>query len=224
IDDIFRICSLPDKPVIADIGAGTGKLTKLLIEQGAICYAVEPNDAMRRLAERELKGLPVHLIAASAEETTLEDNSVDLITVAQAFHWFDHAACRREFARILRNGGRVVLIWNKRDTTDTAMIEFARIIEKHCSDLPQHSHGESYDEVIKDFYKGGFFIKNTYPYEQALDFESFWGRVQSASYTPPPSHPEHHMLKAALFDYFNRFNEGGYIHFKYNTQVYIGVL
>jgi len=98
---------------VADVGAGTGIFTRLLLETGARVFAVEPNDAMRGAAEAELSGHPsLTSVKGTSEQTGLEDGSVDLITCAQSFHWFEPEGARREFRRILRPGGGVALVWN----------------------------------------------------------------------------------------------------------------
>ena len=104
---------LTPQSVIADIGAGTGLLTQLFLEHGNQVYAVEPNQAMRAAADELLVGYAhYHSVDASAENTSLPDYSVDMITAAQAFHWFDHEKTKLEFQRVLKPGGMVVLIWN----------------------------------------------------------------------------------------------------------------
>jgi SAM-dependent methyltransferase len=102
--------------VVADVGAGTGKLTRLLISTHATVIAVEPIEAMREVLIEQVPGCVV--LGGIAEELPLEDSSLDAITVAQAFHWFDHAKAIPELHRALRPSGHLVLIWNSRDMTD----------------------------------------------------------------------------------------------------------
>jgi ubiquinone/menaquinone biosynthesis C-methylase UbiE len=121
---------------LADIGSGTGILTALLLPVVKRVYAVEPNAAMRGAAEAALGGdSRFTSVAAPAEATTLETASIDLITVAQAFHWFDQRACRREFARILRPAGMVGLIWNERQS-DATPFEKIEARNDQAFDLP----------------------------------------------------------------------------------------
>jgi SAM-dependent methyltransferase len=102
--------------VVADVGAGTGKLTRLLAAAGAHVIAIEPIEAMRAILVEALPG--VEALAGVAEALPLADASVDAVTVAQAFHWFDHAVAIPELHRVLRPGGHLVLIWNSRDMDD----------------------------------------------------------------------------------------------------------
>jgi SAM-dependent methyltransferase len=122
--DILRNqCGLTDASVVADIGSGTGILSELFLRNGNTVFAIEPNAAMRQVADRLLGEFPNFLsIDATAEATTLDASSVDLVTAAQAFHWFDRDRARKEFARILRPGGWVALIWNERRLDSTAFL------------------------------------------------------------------------------------------------------
>ncbi len=97
------------------MGAGTGICSRLLADRGARVLAIEPNDAMRAAAEDHPR---VEWQRGTAERTGLEDSGVDLVVCAQAFHWFEPQAALQEFHRILRPGGRLALIWNKRDNSD----------------------------------------------------------------------------------------------------------
>lgn len=104
---------LGDAHDVADVGAGTGKLTALLVELGANVTAVDPSaDMLRVLSERMPQ---VTTIEAPAERTGLPDASVDLVTLAQAWHWVDVESATREVLRVLRPGGRLGLVWNTRD-------------------------------------------------------------------------------------------------------------
>lgn len=115
VDLLIASARQPDRPlVVADVGAGTGKLTEMLDARGLTGFAVEPNSAMRGEGEKlGLSGFAWR--AGSAEETGLEDESVDLVTMASAFHWSDADRALAEFHRILRPGGMLALLWNPRD-------------------------------------------------------------------------------------------------------------
>jgi SAM-dependent methyltransferase len=109
-----------------DLGAGTGKLTRVLVAQGHRVVAVEPLDEMRAELEAAVPG--AHALAGSAEAIPLEDASADVVTSAQAFHWFDHDAALPEIARVLRPDGRIALVWNSRDDGDPWMARLSAII------------------------------------------------------------------------------------------------
>src|SRR5271154_1515768 len=96
-------CGLTAESVIADVASGTGIFTRLLLENGNRVFGVEPNAEMRRAGEEYLAAFPRFTsVAGTAEATTLPDHSVDIVTAAQAAHWFDRAKARREFVRILK--------------------------------------------------------------------------------------------------------------------------
>lgn len=118
----------------ADVAAGTGKLARQLRAAGARCVAVEPSAAMRRECRRAAPGVAV--VAGSAESLPLADQVVDLVTVAQAFHWFDPSRALHEMARVLRPGGAVVLVWNERRSTSP----WARALNQVLSDTAPPPH------------------------------------------------------------------------------------
>jgi ubiquinone/menaquinone biosynthesis C-methylase UbiE len=106
---------LPMRRVL-DLGAGTGKLTRQLVPVAESVVAVEPDDEMRAMLERVLPGVESH--AGGAEAIPLPDGSVDVVTVAQAFHWFDPEAALAEMHRVLRPGGGIALLSNEYDWPD----------------------------------------------------------------------------------------------------------
>src|SRR5712691_235676 len=113
IDWVARKIGLGRASTVLDLGAGTGKLTRQLLETGARVVAVEPGDAMRAELVRAVPG--VQALRGSAEDIPLPDDSVDAVTVGQAFHWFRHDEALPEIHRVLRAGGAIALIWNSRD-------------------------------------------------------------------------------------------------------------
>jgi len=124
---------------VVDLGAGTGKLTRLLAPLGAALTAVEPVAAMRA---RLVAALPaVRALDGTAESMPLPDGSVDAVTAAQAFHWFDDERALAEIQRVLRPGGRLGLVWNVRDESPGWPAELSAIIETHAGDTPRHRHG-----------------------------------------------------------------------------------
>ncbi|MEE1752744.1 class I SAM-dependent methyltransferase [Streptomyces sp. SP18CS02] len=114
------------RPRVVDVGAGTGKLTRALLESGAEVVAVEPDPTMRSRCTESLPGVPVR--AGTAESLPLPDRSVDVVAVGHAYHWFDRTAALREFARVLRPAGRLVLMWNLRTELHGWEAEFTRLI------------------------------------------------------------------------------------------------
>src|ERR1700736_5047154 len=123
LDLLKKMCGLTPDSVIADIASGTGIFTRMLLENGNRVCGVEPNADMRHAGEEFLRDYPKFTsVVGTAEATTLADHSVDLVTAAQAAHWFDREKARREFIRICRPGGWTVLLWNERRTNTTAFL------------------------------------------------------------------------------------------------------
>src|SRR5438034_6729060 len=137
-----RNCALTNDSVIADIGSGTGKLSELFLKNGNRVYGVEPNEAMRVSSEALLARYPNFVsIPARAESTTLDSETIDLVTAGQAFHWFDREKTRREFTRILKPAGWVVLIWNERRLDSTPFLrEYERLLLKYGTDYQVVRH------------------------------------------------------------------------------------
>jgi len=129
---------------VLELGAGTGKLTRLLVERGLDVVAVEPLEGMRAELARVLPGTP--LLAGSAEQIPLPDEAVDAVLAAQAWHWVDPARAVPEVARVLSPGGTLGLVWNERDERVSWVAELGRIIgetrgqddgEENTSDHPR---------------------------------------------------------------------------------------
>ena len=164
-----------DEPVdVVDLGAGTGKLTRALVALGHRVMAVEPLDEMRAQLEDALPG--VRAVAGKAESMPLADSSADVVTSAQAFHWFDHDDALPEIARVLRPGGRLALVWNSRDDRDPWMARLSAIIGNE-------SIQES--DVVPILDESGLFRwveTKRFSFEQVLDRDGLLDLVLSRSY------------------------------------------
>ena len=146
-------CGLAPNHVLADMASGTGIWTRVLLENGNPVFGVEPNAEMRQAGERLLAGFPKFTsVAGSAEATTLADASVDLVTAAQAGHWFDRARARQEFVRILKPGGWLVLLWNERLTDSTPFLrEYEQLLLDYGTDYADVRH-ERTTESVNEFF------------------------------------------------------------------------
>lgn len=137
--------------IFSDVGAGTGKLTELLLSMGLQGHAVEPNDAMRKEGSRICKGV-ITWHKGSGEETGLPDASVNWVTMASSFHWTDPKKSLREFHRILKPGGFLTVMWNPRDLEkDNLQREIQTMIEKMVPSLKRvSSGGKQYTEDLEN--------------------------------------------------------------------------
>lgn len=210
--------------VCADIGSGTGIFSELLLKENITVFAVEPNREMREASERMLsKDAHFHSVEGTAEATTLNPHSVDFVTAAQAFHWFDVDKCRAEFCRILRPRGKVALIWNSRRTdTSEFSIAYEKILEKYATDYGQVRHTIKEQGPVEAFFQGRSVSKFSCSNEQTFDLEGLKGRLLSSSYAPKPGHPNHAPMLEALTGIFEAFKDGGKVQFLYETEVTLG--
>jgi SAM-dependent methyltransferase len=219
-------CDLTPQSTVADVGSGTGILTRFFLENGNLVYGVEPNAEMRHAGEELLKAFPkFSSIASVAEATTLPDGSVDIVTAAQAFHWFDPPAAREEFARILRPDGWVAVIWNERKTTLGPFAEeYEKLLQIYGTDYERVSDSYPQPERMAQLFGAGNFRHRAFPNEQRMDFDGLRGRLLSSSYAPAAGHPNHEPMLAELQRVFDSHAEHGRVRFEYATHVYYGQL
>ncbi|MGO4275815.1 class I SAM-dependent methyltransferase, partial [Paenibacillus sp. TAF58] len=191
IDYLYDVVGLSTNAVVADIGAGTGIFSKLLLQRGSQVIAVEPNQAMREAAEQMLSGdANFRAVAGSAEATGLPNESVDFIVCAQAFHWFDRTAAQAEFHRILKPNGKVLLIWNSRlEHGNVFREEYDLLLRTFGSDYEKVTHKNISQETLASFFKNDRMQLERFAITQIFDFEGLKGRLMSSSYIPVPEHP-----------------------------------
>lgn len=222
IEYLFGNFGLNGQSVIADIGSGTGKLSALLLPHCRRVLAVEPNTPMRREAEAALKADPGFVsVDGTAEQSGLADHTVDAITVAQAFHWFDLAAAKAEFSRILKTDGPVFLIWNKRCVTTPFQKAYESFLSSGIIGYAQGSHHNITPEIIHDFMPTDFTVE-CFTHRQILDWEGLLGRFHSSSYTPAEGTEAYFHMQQQLKQLFQTHSEKGRIAFDYHTEVYSG--
>ena len=218
-------CGLTAASVIADIASGPGIFTRMVLENGNRVYGVEPNADMRRAGEEFLRAYPRFAsVAGTAESTTLADHSVDLITAAQAAHWFDRPQARREFIRIGRPGGWMVLLWNERRTGSTPFLHaYEELLVEYGTDY-QDVRSERTTEQIETFFAPSRFQVRNFDYHQDFDYPALEGRLLSSSYTPQADHPRHAPMLRELRRIFDAHQVNGQVTFEYDTRVYYGQL
>jgi SAM-dependent methyltransferase len=218
-------CGLTPDCVIADIASGTGIFTRMLLESGSRVFGVEPNPEMRVAGEQFLAAYPKFTsVAGSAEVTTLPARSVDIITAAQAAHWFDRAKARREFVRILKPGGWTVLIWNERKTDGTAFLrDYEQLLLTYGTDYREVRHERTTAEIA-DFFAPATYHSRTFAICQELDYAALEGRLLSSSYTPQAGHPSYEPMLGKLQEIFDVHQVNGRVSLDYDTRVFYGQL
>jgi SAM-dependent methyltransferase len=218
-------CGLTPNLAIADIASGTGIWTRMLLENGNQVFGVEPNAEMRRAGERLLASFPKFTsVAATAEATTLSDASVDFVTTAQAAHWFDRQRTRREFARILRSGGWLALLWNERLTDATPFLrDYEQLLMTYGTDYEEVRHERTTD-AVNEFFDPAPFQERAFAMRQEFDYDGLEGRLLSSSYAPGPEHPKHAPMLRGLRRIFEAYAVGARVALEYKTRLYFGRL
>ena len=164
---------------ILDLAAGTGKLTRLLVEGGAEVVAVEPVAAMRAALERALP--EVSVLEGTAESIPLAAGSVDAVTVAQAFHWFDADAAIVEIHRVLRPGGGLGLIWNVMGSDPTWLAALRELVHGIRGSVP--AYGVSpWQEAFRATPLFRPLTQRTFDLVHELDEDGLVDRIVSTSY------------------------------------------
>jgi SAM-dependent methyltransferase len=223
--DLLRTeCSLRPGHVIADIGSGTGFLSELFLKNGNRVYGIEPNEAMRRAGEEYLASYDgFSSIEGSAEATTLDDSSIDFVTAGQSFHWFEPDSARREFVRILKSGGWMVIAWNDRRMDEAPFTRaYENLLDRFGIDYKQVK--DSYPEADRITYFLSTFSQRDLPNFQIFDWDSLRGRLRSSSFTPTEGHANYAPMMDELRNLFDAYQQDGQVRMDYFTRIYFGHL
>jgi ubiquinone/menaquinone biosynthesis C-methylase UbiE len=223
-DFLIKEFHLDHDSTIADIGSGTGIFAEPLLKSGFTVTGVEPNYEMRKAAEEILAGYKNFIsVNGTAENTTLTGNSADLITAAQAFHWFDIDKCKEEFIRIRKNVSTpVALIWNERKVSTDFLKEYEELLNKFATDYNNVDHRNIDNEKLALFYGSKNWQMKIFENHQDFDLESLMGRAFSSSYIPLEGEKGYDEIYIGLENIFDKFNKDGIVRFEYDTNLYWG--
>lgn len=221
MDYIKDSLNVPSGGVFADIGSGTGIFSEQLLKCGYRVFAVEPNDDMRKIAEQKLIENPHFTsIKGTADNTTLLSDSIDCVTAAQAFHWFDAESFKKECRRILKPEGKIIIVYNSRDEQAECNLALAEIYKKFCSDFRGFSNGIN-SEKCRDFFGGKceiFCVENAQFYSR----QGYIKRVLSSSYSLQENDVSFAEYIEDVGRVFDTFAEGGVLKVPIHTKAYIG--
>ena len=224
IDWLKTECDLVPESIIVDVGSGTGFLAELFLQNGNSVFGVEPNADMRNAGEVYLKKYSnFSSVDGTAEITSLSDHSIDLVTAGQAFHWFEPEVTRKEFKRILKTNGWVVLVWNERRLVTPFQQEYEALLLQYAPEYKTviSSHFDS--TVLDKFFTAGY-REARFDNIQQLNLESFYGRLLSASYCPAEGSENHANLFSGIADLFERYIDDDKLAFGYDTRVFAGLM
>ena len=189
---------------VCDLAAGTGKLTRRLVELGATVFAVEPVAAMRAELAKAVPG--VEAMEGTAEAIPLDDASCEVVSVAQAFHWFDAPAALTEIARVLRPGGALVLLWNERDEATPWVAEMSRLIRWHERTVSRYQHVD-WAAVVAASGAFGPLEERVVHWDQPMTRDLLADRVRSISYIAAMPGSERERLAAEVVSLVSRVAE-----------------
>ena len=225
LDRLYADYGFSAASAIANVGSGTGKFSRQLLDRGSEVFCVEPNGDMRAAAEAELAGYPrFHSIDGTADDTTLGAHAVDFVTVAQAFHWFDGERFRAECRRILKPGGRVVLLWNTRVLTAPLNQACIDLFTQYCPRFHGLNGGVQEDDMrIQSFFRGKY-ERITCDNTLYFDRERFLSRILSSSYSLREGDPGFAEYQKDFYALFDRFAADGTVEMPNQTTAYIGTV
>jgi ubiquinone/menaquinone biosynthesis C-methylase UbiE len=201
---------------VLDLGAGTGKLTRSLVETGARVLALEPGDEMRaQLSAAVPRAEPV---AAGAESIPLADGSVDAATAAQSFHWFRLDEALPEIHRVLRPGGGLGLVWNERDPDDPFQRNLTELLQPFTSVGRRRMRERGWLEALERSALFGSLEEHTGGFTDELDGAALVERVRTISFVALAEERKRERLEDELRALADA--AGGVVRFAYRTQAF----
>ncbi|HVB14675.1 MAG TPA: methyltransferase domain-containing protein [Candidatus Dormibacteraeota bacterium] len=205
--------------LVVDLGAGTGKLTRQLVPYGARVIALEPVPEMAAELERAVAG--VEVLAATAAQTGLASGSVDAATAGQSFHWFADEPSLREIHRILRPGGRLGLVWNRRELRSQLWRAVGELIDPLRKGSPDHSTGE-WRRHLHSSRLFGPLESRAFSHEQLASPDQLVDRVLSLSWVASSAQSVQERVRQQLLDLVSDYQgrPGQPIALPYQSEVF----
>jgi ubiquinone/menaquinone biosynthesis C-methylase UbiE len=213
VDWIVDTVGLGPGGTVADVGCGTGISTRLFAQRGFDAIGIDPNETM--LAHARSAG-GARYVVGEAVATGLPDRSVDLVTVAQAFHWFDVAGALEEFRRVLKDSGWCAAFWNERSSETAFMAEYDALLRRSSR---EYAVLESHEETLARIEAASGVVdrrRGEFRHGQRQDREAFFGLVFSSSYVVHGV-PDRSGFEAALGDLFEKHRQGDVVEFHYRS-------
>ncbi len=228
---IKTACYTQSRTQIADIGCGTGTLSELMLAEGNDVIGIEPSTRMRNAAVERLNlkySSTFSTLVATPESTLLDSHSIDLITCSTAFHWYNVQRTRREWKRILRPGGHVVLLWTEWHVCASEfMHRFEDLVARNSSNFQVTSESHDDHSVVASQLFGDHnssVHSASFLTHQIFDLRGLRACFESSSHSPHIDTQEHAYAIANLEQLFDRFQENGVVRFVHRTIVYAGTL
>ena len=179
---------------------------------------------MREAAERYLSSFKqFRSVRGTAENTNLENKSIDIITAGQAFHWFGIQKTKIEFNRILKKDGYIFLIWNSRDKTNSKFSQaYEMLINNYSSEYQKVNHSNITEDIFATLFANGEYKTFLVDNYQELDFQGLRGRLFSSSYMPNELNTEDSSIINELKSIFEKYSDNGQVRIKYKTEIFLG--
>jgi ubiquinone/menaquinone biosynthesis C-methylase UbiE len=208
--------------ILADIGAGTGILTRHFVGKAQKIHAIEPNFELRQILTRELGALlSISVVDGCAEDTGLPDHFVDVITVAQAIHWFDPEPARREMMRILKADGWLVLIRNHGTNSAPNKAVQSLMTEEYGANLSIVT-GRPKEQPARFYFGNDDFQTFVFPFAFQQGWDEFLGTLTTVSFMPDEDHPLFPKLETQAKEVFSQYSSDGYWKVEGETELLIG--
>lgn len=225
VEDIIEKCHLNFESLVADIGAGTGILTRQLLHNNLKVVGVEPNPDMRKVLKKLETNKNFRAIEGTAEHTNLENNSIDLVVVAQAFHWFDKEKFKEECKRILKPNGSVWILWNQLDENEEIVKEQKRIDDQYTNRFQEVNgilSATKKEEKIQGFFKDNRYETKVVDNPLENNKERFIGSNLSKSYSLKKEDRNYNNYIKAFGEVFDKYSENGMVIIPNKTYGYLG--
>ena len=213
-------CGLTADWVVADVGAGTGMLAEVFLENGNRVIAIEPNEEMREACAR-LSSPLLEVVDATAEATGLADASVEMVAAGRAFHWFDKEKSLAEFRRVLKPGGWLALVSVGRAQDESEQLKgFGRLLVEYGMDYDYVRAGYRVHEQMEELF--GEMRQGQIAGEQLLRWEEFRGQTMSLSVVPQVGDAGYAVFQEKLREHFDEFALGGVLRMAITCWVTVG--